>query len=63
MDPATVVIGCAEDLDLARTLHAQGLRVYTSEFVLSSVIRQEVNYEEYPNANTFVTLFCVKMFS
>jgi hypothetical protein len=46
VDHAVVIIACAEDLDQARTLHAQGYRVYTPEFVLSSVIRQEIDYEQ-----------------
>lgn len=42
---SAIVIGSLKDSDACQTFHAAGLSIYTEEFILLGILKQELNYE------------------
>lgn len=44
----TVVISCPEDQGQCERAYEAGIPVMTAEFVLTGILRQEVDFQSYP---------------
>ncbi|KAI0226634.1 PAX-interacting protein 1 [Lamellibrachia satsuma] len=46
-DPAFIVISCTSDLYLCRDLKSRNMPVHNAEFILTGILKQEVDYQSY----------------